>query len=835
MAGTTDIDVHFNTLGLTIGASFDDVKQAFRRLARTHHPDKNGGATSATETFKSINAAYFEIVKAFQNEAEGVNKKKQNGDAHDQEDDHEFSCFGGQVTENQGSITVNFPHDLFEDWSQVLHELYGVPQDLGPHGLKFSSHITIEDETDSSASTTGSVHITLYQSTSRLHIQGSMYMIWLMDHFQALCKKVRKVKVPTESEVAPAVCPNSQRTGRPTTRTVTGNIPRSRRSHSGKETNNSTKKSTSSCPGCKNPDNKDMIMCGPCQNWWHYTCTDIPVGELQFHITNRDSKYSCINCTSVTSEMVKLRKDILGAINRLESHVVSSMETNLRDTEDKSREQLNTELKCATEQRHLQSKLLQKSEKECKDLRTALTQAEAENARLMSLPSQSLALEQQVQKLQMERSSMSDNIRLLNTDLTSSRAECSELRKQKQSLLEETTTLRSRVSAAEISVSKLDSELSRLRDEIQSSQADSNTVAETVVGQPAPTKMSQGDNSLLSGASIINPNPFSVLSHEYTTAESDEDEPASRTDTPQPKATAATNFPNVKQGGHLVVTSSLGRSLDPNRLLFDDNSDRVFVKSMPGGRIEDAHNLLKSDRFSNLSVTVMIGTNNISRGESVEECLSKYQSMLDTVMATQPSADINILELPKRDDNPALNSVITEFNLRLQRLCSTNARLHFVNFQIEPSDLVDGLHLNRTGNHKLVTAIRTALIPGYSPRPRPRAPHPYYSQNMPSFHGDRGQYQEDLPRPPRRSDSGLPRPREEPQNMPNFHGDRGQYQEDLPRPPRRSDSGLPRPREEPENPWFRQHAPNHKHAPNTQPQESMGDLLSRALLKFLGP
>lgn len=49
---------YYAILGVPRTASQDDVKKAYRRLARTHHPDRNKGAPDAEAKFKEINEAY---------------------------------------------------------------------------------------------------------------------------------------------------------------------------------------------------------------------------------------------------------------------------------------------------------------------------------------------------------------------------------------------------------------------------------------------------------------------------------------------------------------------------------------------------------------------------------------------------------------------------------------------------------------------------------------------------------------------------------------------------------------------------------------------------------
>ena len=49
---------YYNILGVTRSASDDDIKKAYRRLARKHHPDVNPGDKGAEARFKEINEAY---------------------------------------------------------------------------------------------------------------------------------------------------------------------------------------------------------------------------------------------------------------------------------------------------------------------------------------------------------------------------------------------------------------------------------------------------------------------------------------------------------------------------------------------------------------------------------------------------------------------------------------------------------------------------------------------------------------------------------------------------------------------------------------------------------
>ena len=49
---------YYEVLGVTRDASQDEIRKAFRKLARKHHPDVAENKATAEEKFKEINEAY---------------------------------------------------------------------------------------------------------------------------------------------------------------------------------------------------------------------------------------------------------------------------------------------------------------------------------------------------------------------------------------------------------------------------------------------------------------------------------------------------------------------------------------------------------------------------------------------------------------------------------------------------------------------------------------------------------------------------------------------------------------------------------------------------------
>jgi molecular chaperone DnaJ len=101
-------DSLYDTLGVKKGASADEIKKAYRKLARQYHPDTNQGDKSAEERFKQVQTAY-DVLSDHE-------KRK----AYDR-----FGSTNGRAAPGAGPGGVNVDFGDLGDFSDILGGIFG--------------------------------------------------------------------------------------------------------------------------------------------------------------------------------------------------------------------------------------------------------------------------------------------------------------------------------------------------------------------------------------------------------------------------------------------------------------------------------------------------------------------------------------------------------------------------------------------------------------------------------------------------------------------------------------------------------------------------------------
>lgn len=147
---------YYSTLGVKKGADEKEIRQAFRRLARQHHPDLNPGDEKAEGKFKEINEAYGVL-----SDAESRKAFDRHGENWKQADQIE-----AQQRRYGGGGGVHDPFSSFEDllggFSQRGHR-----RPAPPARLETGIDVTLEEALEGSKRT---VTITAGGSERRIEV-----------------------------------------------------------------------------------------------------------------------------------------------------------------------------------------------------------------------------------------------------------------------------------------------------------------------------------------------------------------------------------------------------------------------------------------------------------------------------------------------------------------------------------------------------------------------------------------------------------------------------------------------------------------------------------------
>jgi curved DNA-binding protein len=139
---------YYNTLGLDKNASQEDIKKAYRKLARKHHPDLNPNDKNAHKTFQQINEAN-EVL------SDPVKRKKYDQYGKDWEHAEQFEKAGGSRrgpfdNAGRGSYSETYSEG---DFSDFFESMFGRSESRGRNSqVKFRGqdyhaelHLRLED------------------------------------------------------------------------------------------------------------------------------------------------------------------------------------------------------------------------------------------------------------------------------------------------------------------------------------------------------------------------------------------------------------------------------------------------------------------------------------------------------------------------------------------------------------------------------------------------------------------------------------------------------------------------------------------------------------------
>ncbi|MGV0024200.1 DnaJ C-terminal domain-containing protein [Phormidesmis priestleyi] len=116
----TDFKDYYTILGVSKTASADDIKKAFRKLARQYHPDLNPGDKAAEARFKEVNEAY-EVLS----DSDKRTKYDQFGQYWQQADRAGSSSRGGRSPFNTTPGFDEFEFGRYGSFDEFINDLLG--------------------------------------------------------------------------------------------------------------------------------------------------------------------------------------------------------------------------------------------------------------------------------------------------------------------------------------------------------------------------------------------------------------------------------------------------------------------------------------------------------------------------------------------------------------------------------------------------------------------------------------------------------------------------------------------------------------------------------------
>ena len=112
--------VYYKILGVSETSSKDEIKKAFRSLAKKYHPDRNGNDENAIKKFQEVNEAY-EVLSNEDSKKSYDEKKANFKNAHKRKNENSKN----NKTDNDFSEKTRSKKESMEDLNQYFANFFG--------------------------------------------------------------------------------------------------------------------------------------------------------------------------------------------------------------------------------------------------------------------------------------------------------------------------------------------------------------------------------------------------------------------------------------------------------------------------------------------------------------------------------------------------------------------------------------------------------------------------------------------------------------------------------------------------------------------------------------
>jgi hypothetical protein len=447
------------------------------------------------------------------------------------------------------------------------------------------------------------------------------------------------------------------------------------------------------CVACDEIDSPYMIHCDECCNWWHYSCTKIPIYHIVTLELKNNACFTCKNCSKIpekyrefdNAEEAKVNyNDICSEtistemkqhIKELEQSFVNAITNFKRETEDLKRKILEEQL----EKKNLLIKSLQEKLKasslenkctECDTSKTIIKEKDEDIKRLRSSVS-NIEINGEIAQNDWHKQEQFLQYKL-------------ELeKKQVQLLLKENENQREHLTKKQKTIETLEDKNSQLYEKVITERDTAYVIRERVSNSPDEVTRPQYSEVVRQPASraSVQRNPINAEDHE--------------------------NIPNL--------------------LIGNSNTHHVYAGKMTLGKykmqkkisytIDQALNFIKQDRDrGRMTVTLHILDNDLKHLEPASHA-AKFKELVDTTLQVYSRAKVLISLAIPRSDSLQWASRAEEVNKLVVDEFKRNDRIDFIeNSKLGRKGMAnmeyytkDAIHLNKTGIATLAKNIKGAV------------------------------------------------------------------------------------------------------------------------------